>query len=79
MNVTVGDGNAGSNYQVHVCTPVSISTLEKKQNIYMTFEWLGFESLIKEMNAHIEELVSNSTDDPYHRLAKEWAWEYGQT
>jgi|GEM_PF-3811904 len=45
----------------------------------MTFEWLGFESLIKEMNAHIEELVSNSTDDPYHRLAKEWAWEYGQT
>lgn len=77
MTATIGDGEKGSNYQIHICTPTSIARLTVKRNLYMTDQWLGIEALIQELNAHIASRLARSTDDPYHLLAREWAWEYG--
>lgn len=78
MTVTVGDGHAGSNFQIQVCTPMSIAGLDKKENLYMTDQWLGAEALIDELNAYMASKIAESTDDPYYLLAEEWAWEYGR-
>lgn len=76
ITVNVGDGNAGAYYYVHICTPMSIPRLTDKRSIFMIDEWCGLDDLIARMNQYIEESLTSYVGDPYHKLAKEWSWEY---
>ena len=78
MTITVGDGHAGSNYQVHVCTPLSLPRLEEKRAIYLIDRWPGQRGLIDGLNARIAKVIEDArTHDPFHALARQWLWEYG--
>ena len=76
--VTVGEEQAGTDFQVHVCTPVSIARLESKRNVFMIDRWEGIPSLIEQLNGFITDLERESTTVIEHELAKHWLWEYGE-
>ena len=76
VTVTVGDDKGGSNFQVHVCTPVSISGLETKKHAFMVDKWGGVSGLIDQLNAFVQKIESDPTVDVYHELSNHWMWEY---
>ena len=77
ITVTVGDEKGGSNFQLHVCTPVSVSRLEPKRHIFMIDRWEGVPKLIEKLNDFIQRVEAETTSVLEHELAKHWAWEYG--
>ena len=76
ITVTVGDDEGGSDFQLHVCTPVSISGLPSKKYIYMIDKWDGVSNLIDQLNAFVRNVESDPTVNAYHELARHWKWEY---
>lgn len=76
MMATVGDENGGSDYQLHICTPVSISRLESKRHVFMIDRWEGIPELIQKLNEFIQSIEDGTTNVLEHELAKHWAWEY---
>lgn len=77
LSITIGEDGAGNDYQVHVCTPVSISRIEKKDSIFMVDKWDGLKSIENKINEFIaSELADNVKDNPYYVLSKHWRWEY---
>ena len=77
ISITVGDDKGGSNFQLHVCTPVSISGLSSKIHVFMIDKWDGTTDLIGQLDAHISAVENDSTANIYHELSKHWMWEYG--
>ena len=78
LNVTVGDDSGGSNYQVHLCTPVSIRHIRNKRHCFMIDSWAGTSTLERELNAFVERIEAETTDNVIHTLARHWQWEYGE-
>ncbi len=76
IGLTVGDENGGTDFQVQVCTPVSIKRLEKKRYIFMIEKWRGLPDLIRRFDAFIREIETDPTIDLYNELSKHWLWEY---
>ena len=76
--VTVGEDQAGTDFQVHICTPVSIARLESKRNLFIIDRWEGTHSLIERLNGFIADLNRDSTGVLELELAKHWLWEYGE-
>ncbi len=76
MMATVGDKDGGSDFQLHVCTPVSISRLESRRHVFMIEKWDGIPNLISKLNEFIQKIESDPTVVLEHELAKHWAWEY---
>lgn len=74
--VTVGDEKGGSDFQLHVCTPMSISSLDSKRHIYMIEKWEGVSPLISQLDAFIHEIENDPTIILDRELAKHWLWEY---
>ena len=55
----------------------SIKAIEDKRGCFIVEEWLGFESLIAQMNDFIKSNINEATaGDPYRELGKHWYWEY---
>ena len=76
MMATIGDENGGSDFQVHICTPVSISRLDSKRNVFMIERWEGISNLIEKLDDFIRGIENGTTNDLEYELAKHWAWEY---
>lgn len=74
--VTVGDEKGGSDFQLNVCTPMSISRLSSKKHVFMIEKWEGVSQLISQLDAFIHEIESEPTNILDHELAKHWMWEY---
>ena len=79
ITVTVGDEAGGSDFQLHVCTPVSISRVNAKEHVFMIDRWDGVSGLIDQLDAFVEKIESDPTVDVFHELSKHWMWEYGGT
>ena len=76
ITVTVGDDKGGSTFQVHVCTPVSISALDSKKHVFMIDKWDSVSGLIDQLDAVVRKIESDPTVNVYHELSKHWMWEY---
>ena len=76
VTVTVGDENGGSDFQLHVCTAMSISGISDKTHVFMIDRWLGTSDLIGRLDLFIHEVEANSLENIYHELSKHWYWEY---
>jgi hypothetical protein len=77
MTVNVGDGIAGTLFQVHICSPISIKRIEDKKGCFIVDQWEGLQHLISQMNVFVGKVTDqNNTDDPYLILSRHWLWEY---
>ena len=77
MTVTVGDENAGSNYQVHICSPQGTRRLDdNKSGLFVVQEWEGIDALIATMNQFIKQRTADAKVAQVHALAACWLWEY---
>lgn len=76
FTITVGDCDGGSDFQLHVCTRISISGLDSKRHVFVVDKWDGASDLISQLDAFIEKIESDPTVNVYHELSKHWMWEY---
>ena len=76
VTVTVGDASGGSDFQVHVCTPTSMTRIDDKKGLFVIDAYAGLDDLIARLNNFISDIESDPTHDPMHRLAEHWLWEY---
>ena len=72
----VGDNRGTANYQLHICTPLSIRRIADKRRAFMIDEFHGVDDLVRKLDAFIEDKVANKPGDPYQLLSKHWVWEY---
>ncbi len=49
IGVTIGDEVGGSDFQVHICTPISIRGIQEKRAIFMLDEYCGLNDLIPKL------------------------------
>ncbi len=78
LTVTVGDEEGGTNFQVHVCTTLSIKYIHDKKGCFITEEWEGLPRLVAKMNEFLAKLFNDRYfgADAYFLLSKHWLWEY---
>ena len=76
ISITVGDEKGGSDFQLHVCTSISISRLDSKRHVFMIEKWGGVSQLINQLDNFIHEIENDPTIILDHELAKHWLWEY---
>ena len=77
ISITIGENGSGSNYQIQVCTPMSLKHVEKKEYLLVIDKWQGIDHLISTINKEITKILeANPLDEEYSCLAKYWFWEY---
>jgi hypothetical protein len=75
--INVGENNAGDNFYLQLCTPISIKNLADKHDIFIIEKWEGIEILVEKLNNFIEvKLSENAKDSDYQCLDNFWHWEY---
>lgn len=75
--ITVGENNAGDNFYLQLCTPISIKNLADKHDIFIIEKWEGVENLVKELNNFIEvKLIENVKESDFQCLNNFWYWEH---
>lgn len=74
--VTVGDATSASNFQLHICTPISIRQIRDKRSLFMIDAFHGKSDLIAKLNEFIETQIADKPGDPNLLLAEYWNWEY---
>ena len=75
--INVGENNAGDNFYLQLCTPISIKNLADKHYIFLVEKWEGIEDLIGKLNNFIEIKLSENIDvSNFECLDNYWHWEF---
>jgi len=75
--ITVGENNAGDNFYLQLCTPISIKNLADKHDIFIIEKWEGVANLVDKLNNFIEDKLSeNVKESDFQCLNNFWHWEY---
>lgn len=76
IGVTVGEGKSGTDFQLTLCTPLSINRLDSQRYIFVIEKWRGVGDLVQRLDQFISDLELKSTNDIYLELSRRWFWEY---
>ena len=77
--VAVGDDTGTSDFQLHICTPLSIRRVANKRYAFLIDEFRSVSDLVTQLNDFIDSKAANRPGDPFQLLAKHWLWEYAKT